>query len=234
MPSVVGLSPQGEWLVGTPALNQWVLAPEATVRSIKRDMGTDRIVTLGEHTFTPQEISAFILRELKRVAEVNLGHPIKRAVITVPAYFPDAARQATKDAGQIAGLEVMRIINEPTAAALAYGLDREEDQVVLIYDLGGGTFDVSLVELVGGVVEVRAKRTARRISPAISAWSAWVTSASLADSSYSCTSLSSSISAVRAAASGVFISWAMLAVRRPSDAIFSERSSFSWLACSAW
>ena len=163
MPSVVGLSPQGEWLVGTPALNQWVLAPEATVRSIKRDMGTDRIVTLGEHTFTPQEISAFILRELKRVAEVNLGQPIKRAVITVPAYFPDAARQATKDAGQIAGLDVMRIINEPTAAALAYGLDREEDQVVLVYDLGGGTFDVSLVELVGGVVEVRASHGNTRL-----------------------------------------------------------------------
>ena len=163
MPSVVGLSPQGEWLVGTPALNQWVLAPEATVRSIKRDMGTDRIVTLGEHTFTPQEISAFILRELKRVAEVNLGQPIERAVITVPAYFPDAARQATKDAGQIAGLEVMRIINEPTAAALAYGLDREEDQVVLVYDLGGGTFDVSLVELVGGVVEVRASHGNTRL-----------------------------------------------------------------------
>jgi len=163
MPSVVGLSPKGEWLVGTPALNQWVLAPEATVRSIKRDMGTDRIVTLGEHTFTPQEISAFILRELKRVAEVNLGQPIKRAVITVPAYFPDAARQATKDAGQIAGLEVMRIINEPTAAALAYGLDREEDQVVLVYDLGGGTFDVSLVELVGGVVEVRASHGNTRL-----------------------------------------------------------------------
>ncbi len=163
MPSVVGLSPKGEWLVGTPALNQWVLAPEATVRSIKRDMGTDRTVTLGEHTFTPQEISAFILRELKRVAEVNLDHTLKRAVITVPAYFPDAARQATKDAGQIAGLEVMRIINEPTAAALAYGLDREGDQVVLVYDLGGGTFDVSLVELVGGVVEVRASHGNTRL-----------------------------------------------------------------------
>jgi len=156
MPSVVGLSPQGEWLVGTPALNQWVLAPESTVRSIKRDMGTDRTVILGKHAFTPQEISAFILRELKRVAEINLGYQVKRAVITVPAYFSDAARQATKDAGQIAGLEVMRIINEPTAAALAYGLDREGDQVVLVYDLGGGTFDVSLVELVSGVVEVRA------------------------------------------------------------------------------
>jgi molecular chaperone DnaK len=163
MPSVVGLSPKGEWLVGTPALNQWVLAPEATVRSIKRDMGTDRTVALGKHTFTPQEISAFILRELKRVAEVHLGHEVKQAVITVPAYFTDAARQATKDAGQIAGLEVKRIINEPTAAALAYGLDREEDQVVLVYDLGGGTFDVSLVEMVSGVVEVRASHGNTRL-----------------------------------------------------------------------
>jgi molecular chaperone DnaK len=163
MPSVVGLSPQGKWLVGTSALNQWVLAPEVTVRSIKRDMGTARTVTLGKHTFTPQEISAFILRELKGVAEANLGHPVKRAVITVPAYFSDAARQATKDAGQISGLDVMRIINEPTAAALAFGLDREEDQVVLVYDLGGGTFDVSLVELVAGVVEVRASHGNTRL-----------------------------------------------------------------------
>jgi len=163
MPSVVGLSPKGEWLVGTPALNQWVLAPESTVRSIKRDMGTDRTVAMGKHTFTPQEISAFILRELKGVAETHLGREVKRAVITVPAYFTDAARQATKDAGQIASLEVMRIINEPTAAALAYGLDREEDQVVLVYDLGGGTFDVSLVELVSGVVEVRASHGNTRL-----------------------------------------------------------------------
>jgi molecular chaperone DnaK len=163
IPSVVGLSPRGDWLVGTPALNQWVLAPESTVRSIKRDMGTSRTVPLGAHTFTPQEISAFILRELKRVAEVNLGHLVERAVITVPAYFSDAARQATKDAGQIAGLEVMRIINEPTAAALAYGLDREGDQVVLVYDLGGGTFDVSLVELMAGVVEVRASHGNTRL-----------------------------------------------------------------------
>ncbi len=163
MPSVVGLSPKGEWLVGTPALNQWVLAPESTVRSIKRDMGTDRTVAVGKHTFTPQEISAFILRELKGVAEAHLGREVKRAVITVPAYFTDAARQATKDAGQIAGLEVVRIINEPTAAALAYGLDREEDQALLVYDLGGGTFDVSLVELVSGVVEVRASHGNTRL-----------------------------------------------------------------------
>jgi molecular chaperone DnaK len=163
MPSVVGLSPRGEWLVGTPALNQWVLAPESTVRSIKRDMGTSRTVTLGQQVFTPQEISAFVLRKLKQVAEDDLASPVNRAVITVPAFFSDAARQATRDAGQIAGLEVMRIINEPTAAALAYGLDREGDQVVLVYDLGGGTFDVSLVELVSGVVEVRASHGNTRL-----------------------------------------------------------------------
>jgi molecular chaperone DnaK len=163
MPSVVGLSPAGEWLVGTPALNQWVLAPEATVRSIKRDMGTARTVALGRQTFTPPEISAFILRQLKQVAEANLGHEVRRAVITVPAYFTDAARQATRDAGEIAGLDVVRIINEPTAAALAYGVEREEDQVVLVYDLGGGTFDVSLVELVAGVVEVRASHGNTRL-----------------------------------------------------------------------
>ena len=163
MPSVVGLSPTGEWLVGTPALNQWVLAPEATVRSIKRDMGTARTVALGRQTFTPPEISAFILRQLKQVAEAHLGHEVRKAVITVPAYFTDAARQATRDAGEIAGLDVVRIINEPTAAALAYGVEREEDQVVLVYDLGGGTFDVSLVELVAGVVEVRASHGNTRL-----------------------------------------------------------------------
>jgi molecular chaperone DnaK len=163
IPSVVGLSPSGDWLVGTPALNQWVLAPESTVRSIKRDMGTDRTVILGNQTLTPPEISAFVLRTLKGIAESHLGHQVSRAVITVPAYFSDAARQATQDAGQIAGLQVMRIINEPTAAALAYGLDREDDQMVLVYDLGGGTFDVSLVELVSGVVEVRASHGNTRL-----------------------------------------------------------------------
>jgi len=163
VPSVVGLSPKGDWLVGTPALNQWAMAPESTIRSIKRDMGTDRIVTLGEQAFTPQEISAFVLRALKGIAESHLGHEVSRAVITVPAYFSDAGRQATQDAGRIAGLEVMRIINEPTAAALAYGLDREVDQMVLVYDLGGGTFDVSLVELVSGVVEVRASHGNTRL-----------------------------------------------------------------------
>jgi molecular chaperone DnaK len=156
MPSVVGYGSDGRWLVGTPARNQYVLAPENTVRSIKRQMGTDARVTLGGRPFSPPEISAFILRELKTVAERHLGEEVTDAVITVPAYFNDAQRQATLDAGQIAGLNVRRIINEPTAAALAYGLNMAEDQMVLVYDLGGGTFDVSLVELMGGIVEVRA------------------------------------------------------------------------------
>lgn len=156
IPSVVGFSSQNKWLVGTPARNQYVFAPENTVRSIKRKMGSTELVTLGGRQFTPQQISAFILRELKRIAEENLGQEVRKAVITVPAYFSDAQRQATKDAGTIAGLEVVRIINEPTAAALAYGLNRGDDQLVLVYDLGGGTFDVSLVELTAGVVEVRA------------------------------------------------------------------------------
>jgi molecular chaperone DnaK len=171
LPSVVGYSPQGEWLVGTPARNQLLYAPESTVRSIKRKMGGDETVALAGRAFTPQEISAFILRELKTVAESHLGQPVERAVITVPAFFSDAQRQATKDAGRIAGLTVERIINEPTAAALAYGLDpagrdassRDEDQLVLVYDLGGGTFDVSLVELAGGVVEVRASHGNTRL-----------------------------------------------------------------------
>lgn len=156
IPSVVGYSEQSGWLVGQPALNQYTLNPENTIRSIKRKMGGNERVKLGGKEFSPQEISAFILRELKGIAEENLGQPVSKAVITVPAYFTNAQREATKEAGQIAGLEVVRIINEPTAAALAYGLDSEEDQLALIYDLGGGTFDVSLVEMIGGVVEVRA------------------------------------------------------------------------------
>jgi molecular chaperone DnaK len=157
IPSVVGYEAgNGRWLVGTPARNQYVLDPENTVRSIKRKMGTDTRIELGERPLSPPEISAFILRELKSIAERHLGHEVSEAVITVPAYFNDAQRQATIDAGQIAGLRVRRIINEPTAAALAYGLNMAEDQLVLVYDLGGGTFDVSLVELMGGIVEVRA------------------------------------------------------------------------------
>jgi molecular chaperone DnaK len=155
-PSVVGYATNGQWLVGTPARNQYVFDPDNTVRSIKRWMGTATRVTMGGRTFTPQEVSAFILREMKRVAELNVGGEVADAVITVPAYFSDAARQATRDAGEIAGFNVRRIINEPTAAALAYGLNLGEDQLALVYDLGGGTFDVSLVELMDGVVEVRA------------------------------------------------------------------------------
>jgi molecular chaperone DnaK len=157
IPSVVGFTPAGALVVGTPARNQYVLYPERTVRSIKRRMGTDVPVTLNGRGYTPAEISAIILREMKRIAEANLGEPVDRAVITVPAYFSDAARQATKDAGEIAGFNVERIINEPTAAALAYGLDRtDERQIIAVYDLGGGTFDVSIIELNQGVIEVRA------------------------------------------------------------------------------
>ncbi len=157
IPSVVGYSEASkQWLVGTPARNQFVIDPDNTVRSIKRKMGSDAQVQMGGQQLTPQQVSAFILRELKSIAERNLGEAAPDVVITVPAYFTDAARQATHDAGRIAGFNVRRIINEPTAAALAYGLNQVEDQMVLVYDLGGGTFDVSLVELMGGIVEVRA------------------------------------------------------------------------------
>ncbi|MCU0491485.1 MAG: Hsp70 family protein [Chloroflexaceae bacterium] len=157
MPSVVGFTPQGMLLVGTPARNQYALNPDRTIRSIKRNMGQHAPTTIGNRTYSPQQISALILRELKRRAEAQLGEPVTRAVITVPAYFSDAARQATREAGEIAGFTVERIINEPTAAALAYGLDRgNERQLVAVYDLGGGTFDVSIIELDSGVVEVRA------------------------------------------------------------------------------
>jgi molecular chaperone DnaK len=156
LPSVVGVSAKGELLVGTPARNQYILEPDRTVKSIKRKMGTDERISLAGRMHTPQEISAFILGRLRDIAQRHCSEPVERAVITVPAYFADAARQATKDAGEIAGFEVVRIINEPTAAALAYGLDRKEDQKVAVYDLGGGTFDVSIVELSQGVIEVRA------------------------------------------------------------------------------
>ncbi|MDE0043185.1 MAG: Hsp70 family protein, partial [Candidatus Poribacteria bacterium] len=156
LPSFVGLAPAGEILVGESARNQYVVAPERTIKSIKRKMGSDECVNLGEETYSPQEISAFILKRLKAIAEESLGESVEQAVITVPAYFSDKQRQATKDAGEIAGLEVVRIINEPTAAALAYGLDREEDQFLVVYDLGGGTFDVSVIEINSGVIEVRA------------------------------------------------------------------------------
>ncbi|NJP06970.1 MAG: Hsp70 family protein [Chloroflexaceae bacterium] len=157
IPSVVSMTPQGTFLIGTPARNQYVVYPDQTVRSIKRHMGTDYTVRLGERTYTPQEISALLLRELKRSLEDQTGETIDRAVITVPAYFSDSARQATHDAGEIAGFTVERIINEPTAAALAYGLNQsEEHQLLAVYDLGGGTFDVSIIEMNDGIVEVRA------------------------------------------------------------------------------
>lgn len=155
LPSIVGISPDGEVLVGVEASNQYIASPERTIRSIKRKMGTKDRVKMAGQKYTPQEISAFILRQLKKIAGPKLGE-VKKAVITVPAYFSDVQRQATKDAGEIAGLEVVRIINEPTAAALAYGIDKGEDQFILVYDLGGGTFDVSVVELNSGIVEVRA------------------------------------------------------------------------------
>lgn len=155
-PSVVGFSKTGERLVGQVAKRQAVSNAENTVISIKRHMGSDYKVTLSGKAYTPQEISAMILQKLKTDAEAYLGGQVKQAIITVPAYFTDSQRQATKDAGTIAGLEVLRIINEPTAAALAYGLDKEKDQTVLVYDLGGGTFDVSILELSQGMVEVKA------------------------------------------------------------------------------
>jgi len=156
MPSVVATAPDGRWLIGQPALNQWTLYPESTIRSIKRKMGTPETVLLNGQLYTPPQISALILQALKASSEVHLGEPVTQAVITVPAYFSDAQRQATRDAGAIAGLDVVRILNEPTAAALAYGLVDTRDQVALVYDLGGGTFDVSLVEFSAGVVDVKA------------------------------------------------------------------------------
>jgi molecular chaperone DnaK len=155
-PSVVAFSKDGQILVGEPAKRQAITNPERTIVSIKRKMGTDERIKIDEREYTPQEISAMILRKLKEDAESYLGEKITQAVITVPAYFADSQRQATKDAGRIAGLEVLTIINEPTAAALAYGLDKEGDQTIMVYDLGGGTFDVSILELGGGVFEVKA------------------------------------------------------------------------------
>jgi molecular chaperone DnaK len=155
-PSVVGFSKTGEILVGEVAKRQAITNPDRTVRSIKREMGTDWGTEIDGKKWTPQEISAQILAKLKRDAESYLGETVTQAVITVPAYFDDAQRQATKEAGQIAGLEVLRIINEPTAASLAYGLDKQHDQTILVFDLGGGTFDVSLLEIGEGVFEVKS------------------------------------------------------------------------------
>ena len=155
-PSVVAFSKTGERMVGQVAKRQAVTNPDRTISSIKREMGSDYKVTIDGKKYTPQEISAMILQKLKDDAEAYLGEPVTEAVITVPAYFTDAQRQATKDAGKIAGLDVKRIINEPTAAALAYGLDKETDQKIMVYDLGGGTFDVSVLEIGDGVIEVLA------------------------------------------------------------------------------
>ena len=155
-PSVVAFSKNGERMVGQVAKRQSITNPERTIMSIKREMGTDYKVNVDGKTYSPQEISAMILQKLKSDAEAYLGEKVTKAVITVPAYFSDAQRQATKDAGKIAGLEVLRIINEPTAAALAYGMDKEAEQKIMIFDLGGGTFDVSLLEISDGVFEVLA------------------------------------------------------------------------------
>ena len=155
-PSVVAFSKTGERMVGQVAKRQAITNPERTISSIKREMGTDHRVTIDGKSYTPQEISAMILQKLKSDAEAYLGQTVSEAVITVPAYFTDSQRQATKDAGKIAGLDVKRIINEPTAAALAYGVDKEQAQKIMVYDLGGGTFDVSILEIDDGVIEVLA------------------------------------------------------------------------------
>ena len=151
-PSVVAFTKNGERLVGETAKRQAVTNADRTISSIKRHMGTDYKVNIDGKSYSPQEISAMILQKLKADAEAYLGEKVTEAVITVPAYFNDAQRQATKDAGKIAGLDVKRIINEPTAAALAYGLDNEKEQKIMVYDLGGGTFDVSIIDIGDGVI----------------------------------------------------------------------------------
>ncbi len=163
LPSVVGVDRDGKLLVGKPARNQWLLSPESTVRSVKRLMGQETTVRLGDQQYTPQEISAIILRTLKARAEQALGQPVQKAVITVPAWFNEGQRQATREAGELAGLEVVRIINEPTAASLTYEPHTDHLERLLVYDLGGGTFDVSIVQIESGVVEVLASRGDTRL-----------------------------------------------------------------------
>ncbi len=163
LPSCVGLSQAGELLIGAPARNQQLLYPDRTVRSIKRKMGSDETVTLGDRTFTPPEISALLLRELAQWAEKKLGFRVEKAVVSVPAYFSDAQRNATREAGKLAGLEVVRILNEPTAASLAYGYGSDENRTIMIYDLGGGTFDVSIVTIEKNVTEVLASHGNNRL-----------------------------------------------------------------------
>ncbi len=164
LPSCVGLTPTGELLIGEAARNQMLLYPDRTVRSVKRLMGSNQSVTLGDKTYSPPEISSLILRELARWATAKLGQPVRKAVVTVPAYFSDAQRQATREAGELAGLEVVRIINEPTAASLAYGLDADaRRRTVMVYDLGGGTFDVAVVRIEGDVTEVLASHGNNRL-----------------------------------------------------------------------
>ncbi|MBQ4094142.1 MAG: Hsp70 family protein, partial [Oscillospiraceae bacterium] len=155
-PSVVAFSKDGERIVGQVAKRQAITNPDRTIRSIKREMGSNYKVTIDGKEYTPQQISAMVLSKLKADAEAYLGEKVTEAVITVPAYFNDAQRQATKDAGTIAGLNVRRIINEPTAAALAYGVDKEQSQKVMVFDLGGGTFDVSIIDMGDGIQEVLA------------------------------------------------------------------------------
>lgn len=156
LPSIVGLDDGGRLLIGEPARNQWTLAPERTIRSVKRQMGEDVKLTMGDQEFSPQEVSAMILRALKERVEAHLGRAVSKAVITVPAYFNDAQRHATREAGELAGLDVVRIINEPTAASLAYEANQNEPHKILVYDLGGGTFDVSVIQIEKRVVEVLA------------------------------------------------------------------------------
>ena len=159
-PSVVSFQANGERLVGQVAKRQAITNPDHTIISIKREMGTDHKTHIDDKVYSPQEISAMILQKIKADAEAYLGEPVTQAVITVPAYFNDAERQATKDAGRIAGLEVLRIINEPTAASLAYGLDKtDHSEKIFVYDLGGGTFDVSILELGDGVFECPTNKT---------------------------------------------------------------------------